>query len=75
MWNQGKARYKQRNYFADRVMPEVAIKLQQGFGRLIRRRTDTGIVVILDPRLKTKYYGKVLLNSLPPCGVIIDSQV
>lgn len=69
-WNQGRPRHKQRYYFADRTIPGVAIKLQQGFGRLIRHRDDTGIVAILDPRMETKPYGKTLLGSLPPCQVI-----
>jgi len=72
LWNRGKPRHKQRNYFVDRTIPEVATKLQQGFGRLIRHKTDTGIIVILDQRVKTKAYGKILLNSLPECEVIID---
>jgi len=73
VWNKGKTRNKQRNYFAERTIPEVAIKLQQGFGRLIRHRSDKGIVVIMDPRMKTKAYGSILLNSLPKCKVIIDN--
>jgi ATP-dependent DNA helicase DinG len=71
-WNRGKPRHKQRNYFSDRTVPEVAIKLQQGFGRLIRHREDTGIVVLMDPRFSTKGYGKTLLGSLPNCKVITD---
>jgi ATP-dependent DNA helicase DinG len=73
VWNRGKPRHKRRNYFGDRTVPGVAIKLQQGFGRLIRHRDDKGIVVILDQRMKTKGYGLTLLNSLPPCDVIIDN--
>jgi Rad3-related DNA helicase len=52
-----------------RQVPEAAIKLRQGFGRLIRSRTDTGQVVILDPRIKTKRYGKLFLDSLPDCRI------
>lgn len=74
VWNRGKPRNKQRNYFSDRTVPEVAIKLQQGFGRLIRHRDDSGIVVLMDPRIATKAYGKTLLNSLPPCKVIKDTE-
>jgi len=72
IWNRGKPRFKQRNYFADRTVPAVAIKLQQGFGRLIRRKTDTGIVVLMDPRLVSKGYGRTLLGSLPNCEIITD---
>jgi ATP-dependent DNA helicase DinG len=44
--------------------------LKQGFGRLIRSRTDTGIVVILDSRVKGKRYGQLFLDALPPCRVV-----
>jgi len=74
LWNKEAPRNKQRNYFNDRVLPAVAIKLQQGFGRLIRHKNDTGIVAILDPRMKTQYYGKALLASLPECTTIIDED-
>jgi ATP-dependent DNA helicase DinG len=53
-------------------VPEAIIKLKQGFGRLIRRKTDTGQVVILDPRVRTKRYGKLFLDSLPQCQLVID---
>src|SRR5207342_3795427 len=42
------------NPFADYQLPEAVLKLKQGFGRLIRSKTDTGIVVILDPRVRSK---------------------
>ncbi|HMI90064.1 MAG TPA: helicase C-terminal domain-containing protein, partial [Polyangiales bacterium] len=48
------------------LVPSAALTLKQGFGRLIRGRNDRGIVAILDSRLTTKGYGKVLLRSLPP---------
>jgi ATP-dependent DNA helicase DinG len=57
------------NPFMDYQVPEAVIKLKQGFGRLIRRRTDTGRVVILDPRVATKRYGRLFLDSLPKCRV------
>ncbi len=57
------------NPFRDYQLPEAVIKLRQGFGRLIRTAQDTGIVVILDPRIKTKYYGRTFLSSLPQCTV------
>ena len=57
------------NPFMDYQLPEASIKLKQGFGRLIRRRTDTGRVVILDPRVRTKRYGRVFLESLPECDL------
>ncbi len=55
------------NPFADYQLPEAVLKLKQGFGRLIRTKTDTGIVVILDPRVRTKRYGRMFLDSLPQC--------
>ena len=60
------------NPFMDYQVPEAVIKLKQGFGRLIRTRTDKGIVVILDPRVKTKRYGQLFLDSLPDCEIIRD---
>ena len=52
--------------FAALQLPQAALALKQGFGRLIRRRDDRGIVAILDPRIVTRNYGRVLLESLPP---------
>lgn len=60
------------NPFMDYQMPEAVIKLKQGFGRLIRSKTDTGQVVILDPRVRTKRYGRLFINSLPECELVID---
>lgn len=57
------------NPFVTLSVPEAVIKVKQGFGRLIRSSDDTGVVAILDPRLKTKGYGKTFLKSLPPCSV------
>ncbi|HXC60656.1 MAG TPA: helicase C-terminal domain-containing protein, partial [Steroidobacteraceae bacterium] len=54
------------NPFADFQLPEAALALKQGVGRLIRSETDTGVVAICDPRLYSKGYGKRLLDSLPP---------
>jgi ATP-dependent DNA helicase DinG len=51
--------------FMGYLVPSAALALKQGFGRLIRTRTDRGIVAILDRRIATKAYGKVLLKSLP----------
>jgi ATP-dependent DNA helicase DinG len=61
------------NPFTDYQLPEAIIKLRQGFGRLIRTRQDRGIVVLLDPRLGTKPYGRAFLESLPDCQVIEES--
>ena len=48
-------------------VPQAIIKFKQGFGRLIRSKTDQGVVVCLDKRLITKTYGTHFLNSLPEC--------
>lgn len=53
------------NPFIAYSVPQAAITLKQGFGRLIRARTDRGIVAILDRRIRTRGYGRVLLDSLP----------
>lgn len=58
------------NPFMDFQVPEAAIKLRQGFGRLIRTAKDRGAVVILDPRVKTKRYGRKFLESLPQCRIV-----
>jgi ATP-dependent DNA helicase DinG len=54
-----------REAFASYQVPRAAIALRQGFGRLIRRRSDRGIVTILDPRVVTRRYGRYFLDSLP----------
>ena len=59
--------------FVEYQVPEAVIKLKQGFGRLIRTKTDRGIVVILDPRVLTKPYGRTFLNSLPQCPHIVET--
>jgi ATP-dependent DNA helicase DinG len=61
-----------RNPFVEYQVPEAVLKLKQGFGRLIRTRTDRGIVVILDPRVLTKPYGRTFLKSLPECPRIVE---
>jgi ATP-dependent DNA helicase DinG len=55
-----------RNPFFELQVPEAAITLKQGAGRLIRDATDRGVLMICDPRLVTKGYGKTFLDSLPP---------
>lgn len=60
------------NAFFDFQVPQAAIKLKQGFGRLIRTATDHGIVVLFDPRVLTKGYGKSFLTALPRCKQFID---
>jgi ATP-dependent DNA helicase DinG len=60
------------NPFMDYQVPQAAIKLKQGFGRLIRTTTDTGIVVLFDPRVLTKPYGRAFLEALPDCKRYLD---
>ena len=50
-------------------VPQAIIALKQGLGRLIRSTTDRGVLAVLDPRLRTKGYGRTFLQSLPPCRV------
>ena len=45
------------------------LKFRQGIGRLIRSKTDTGIIVVLDPRIMTKSYGRSFLESIPACPI------
>jgi ATP-dependent DNA helicase DinG len=57
------------NAFAEESLPEAIIKFKQGFGRLIRSRTDSGSVVVLDSRIVTKAYGQRFVEALPPVGL------
>ncbi|MCX6900239.1 MAG: DEAD/DEAH box helicase family protein [Verrucomicrobia bacterium] len=59
------------NAFMEYSLPEAVLKLRQGVGRLIRSKTDTGIVAILDNRVLTKRYGRAFIESLPQCPVEI----
>jgi ATP-dependent DNA helicase DinG len=59
--------------FMHYLLPHAALKLKQGFGRLIRSRQDTGIVVLLDSRVVTKRYGQLLLSGLPRADRIVGS--
>jgi ATP-dependent DNA helicase DinG len=61
------------NPFMERTVPEAIIKLKQGFGRLIRTKSDTGHVAILDHRILTKAYGRYFLRALPPCRIEMTS--
>ncbi|MGB3729230.1 MAG: helicase C-terminal domain-containing protein, partial [Thermodesulfobacteriota bacterium] len=62
------------NSFTDYSVPVAVLKFKQGFGRLIRTKTDKGAVLVLDKRLISKFYGKFFLNSLPKCTRLIDSS-
>ncbi len=54
------------NWFGNYVLPQAVLRLKQGLGRLLRTREDRGVMAILDTRLHTKGYGKMVLNALPP---------
>ena len=62
------------NPFMDYQVPQAAIKLKQGFGRLIRTASDKGIVVLFDPRVLTKPYGRAFLDALPECKRFLDGE-
>ena len=53
-------------------MPLAILALQQGLGRLIRHRRDRGVLAVLDPRLRTKAYGRRFIASLPPAPIVHD---
>jgi ATP-dependent DNA helicase DinG len=59
------------NSFGEFSLPEAILKFRQGVGRLIRTKTDTGIIVVLDNRIMTKQYGQAFLDALPKCPVEI----
>jgi len=59
------------NSFAEFSLPEAILKFRQGVGRLIRTKTDTGIIVVLDNRILTKQYGQAFLDAVPKCPVEI----
>ncbi|MBI3490220.1 MAG: ATP-dependent DNA helicase [Acidobacteria bacterium] len=58
--------------FAEYQVPLAILALQQGLGRLIRHRRDRGVLAVLDPRLRTKGYGRRFVASLPPAPVVHD---
>ena len=58
------------NPFFEYSIPEAVLRFRQGFGRLIRRATDEGVVICLDKRLLTKRYGGMFLEALPDCTVV-----
>jgi DNA polymerase-3 subunit epsilon/ATP-dependent DNA helicase DinG len=55
--------------FRQYAVPQAILRFKQGFGRLIRSKTDRGIIAVLDRRILTRSYGKAFLNSLPACTV------
>jgi ATP-dependent DNA helicase DinG len=61
------------NSFGEFMLPHASLRLKQGFGRLIRTGTDAGVVVLSDPRLLTKRYGRELLDALPPAKRVVGA--
>jgi ATP-dependent DNA helicase DinG len=57
------------NSFAQYAIPDAILRFRQGFGRLIRTKTDRGVIVVLDHRILSKNYGHFFLDSLPECTV------
>ncbi|HWO94615.1 MAG TPA: helicase C-terminal domain-containing protein, partial [Dehalococcoidia bacterium] len=53
--------------FSEYALPQAILKFRQGFGRLIRRRTDRGVLVVLDRRVRSRQYGQAFLDALPDC--------
>ena len=64
-----------RDPFGSFMLPHAALRLKQGFGRLIRSRADRGAVVLLDDRIVTKRYGRYLRESLPPAPLVKGAWV
>ena len=62
------------NSFTDYSLPVAVLKFKQGFGRLIRTKTDKGAVMVLDTRIISKFYGKYFLDSLPACSRTVTSS-
>jgi ATP-dependent DNA helicase DinG len=60
------------DWFADYALPSAVLQLRQGFGRLIRSHEDRGVVAVLDPRIRTRAYGRRFLAALPPCPVVSE---
>ena len=60
------------DWFAEYAVPTAILQLRQGFGRLIRGHADQGVVAILDPRLRTRGYGRRFLEALPPAPLVAD---
>ncbi len=62
------------NPFQEFQLPQAVLALKQGFGRLIRDREDFGVVMLCDPRLRTRGYGRLFLSSLPPATIVADAE-
>jgi ATP-dependent DNA helicase DinG len=59
--------------FREYMLPHASLRLKQGFGRLIRTATDRGVIVLVDPRVISKSYGRTLLEALPPARRLVGA--
>jgi ATP-dependent DNA helicase DinG len=59
--------------FRQYMLPHASLRLKQGFGRLIRTATDRGVIVLVDPRVISKSYGRTMLEALPPARRLIGA--
>lgn len=64
-----------KDSFMHYLLPNALLRLRQGFGRLIRSKTDTGVVIILDPRVQTKYYGHYFKDVLPAASQVMSDPL
>lgn len=64
----------EEDWFAGYVLPQAALQLKQGVGRLLRSDDDRGVIAILDPRLLTKGYGKSIRRALPPAPLVMRME-
>ena len=62
------------NPFFEYQVPLAVLELKQGLGRLLRSRSDRGVVSVLDPRLTMKRYGKIFIRSLPPYTIVRERE-
>ena len=63
-----------KNPFYEYQVPQATLLFRQGFGRLIRTRSDRGAVAVLDSRIMTKGYGKSFLRSIPKCRITDERE-
>lgn len=67
-------RQRGENPFFSYQLPTAIIKFKQGFGRLVRSKNDTGMVVVLDSRIVRKRYGRQFIKAIPPCRVELNTE-
>jgi ATP-dependent DNA helicase DinG len=67
-------REKGRNPFYEYQVPQAVMMFRQGFGRLMRKKDDRGVVALFDPRIYSKPYGRLFIESIPDCQVADDLE-